>query len=115
MMLRRSFLAMLGIGAGAATSAAKSVAPVIADAPVVAPVVGNVTTAVTVPDYTVRMPVRISLTREQVEFCEAIGMHPVDYARNLIELSKEGKLETSSVNMQLEAELGKMKPKETQA
>ena len=113
-MLRRSFLALLGLGAGAATKPAQAMAAPVA-APVVPPIPEVPTIPVTVPDYPVRMPVKISLTKEQVEFCEAIGMHPVQYARNLIELDKEGKLETTSVNMQLEAELDEMKPKEAQA
>lgn len=105
MIKRRSFLALLGFGAGAAATGVKEIAPAVADAPLVVEVP---TISVTVPDFPVRMPVTVSLTREQVEFCEIIGMDPIKYARNLIELDKAGKLETTSISMQLEAELNQI-------
>lgn len=110
-MLRRSFLALLGLGAGAATKSVAAVEPIAPAMPIVPPVAEVPSVPVTVPDFPVRMPVRVSLTKEQIEFCEAIGMNPVQYAKNLIELDKAGKLETTTVNMQLEAELEQLEAK----
>ena len=105
MMKRRSFLALLGFGAGAAATATTETVAAVADAPLVVEVPKI---PITVPDYPVRMPVTISLTKEQVELCEIIGMNPMQYARNLIALDKEGKLEATKVDMKLEAEMNQI-------
>ena len=108
MMKRRSFLAMLGIGAGAATAGAKAAIPAVeaVEAAPLAVADTVATTAVTVPTYMVRMPVSVSLTQEQVDLCSAWNMSPVEYAKNLLDLKQEGKIE-AEVNTSLEMEVSR--------
>jgi hypothetical protein len=108
MMKRRSFLAMLGLGASAATTVAKAAIPAAVEAAPLAVAETVATTAVTVPTYMVRMPVSVSLTQEQVDLCSAWNMSPVEYAKNLLDLKQEGKIEaevSTSLNMEVQREM----------
>jgi len=103
MMKRRSFLAMLGLGAGAATAGAKAAIPAAVEAAPLAVAETVATTAVTVPTYMVRMPVTVALTSEQIELCELWGMSAEKYAKNLLDLKNEGKI-TGNVDADLDFE-----------
>ena len=88
MLKRRSFLAMLGLAPVALTTKA-------APEPLAAPIVETATpTAIEgVVMANVRMPVKIGLTQEQVDFCEIAGLDINEYAQNLLELKKYGRIE----------------------
>lgn len=87
MIKRRSFLAMLGLAPMAAVTKA-------VPEPLAAPVAPAIETAAeSVVMANVRMPIKIGLTQEQVSFCEAAGIDINDYAKNLLELKKHGRIE----------------------
>lgn len=85
MLKRRSFLAMLGLSP--AMPALAATAPVEAAMPVVEAAAEGVVMA------NVSMPVKVSLTKEQVEMAESMGMPVWEYAKNLMALKREGKIE----------------------
>lgn len=89
MLKRRSFLAMIGLAPVAPALAKLPTEPVAA--PVVEAAIPATTEAVVMAN--VRMPVKIGLTQEQVDFCEAAGLDIAEYARNLLELKKHGRIE----------------------
>ena len=87
MIKRRSFLAMLGLAPMAAVTKA-------VPEPLAAPVAPAIETAAEgVVMANVRMPVRVSLTAEQVQIAESWGMPVWEYAKHLMALKREGKIE----------------------
>jgi|GEM_PF-3803204 len=86
-MLRRSFLAMLGFAPVAAVVKAKTVdtPPVPALSP---------EDYISVPSYKVSIPVKVPLTKEQVELCEIFGISPSEYAKNLLDLIEDGEIKS---------------------
>jgi len=94
MLKRRSFLAMLGLAPVAPALSKLSAEPVAAEA--VAETGGYVLSkelAEGMVMANVRMPVKIGLTQEQVDLCAELGMDINEYAKNLLALKKEGKIE----------------------
>ena len=89
MLKRRSFLAMLGFAPVAATL--KSEPAAAAPEPLVETLPYQ---EVALPAYKVSIPLKIPLTKEQVELCEMMNMNPVDYAKNLLELVEMGQIES---------------------
>jgi len=91
MLKRRSFLAMLGL-APVAPALAKLPAKPLA-APIVKTAAPTAIEGVVMAN--VRMPIKIGLTQEQVDFCEIAGLDINEYAKNLLELKKHGRIEGS--------------------
>jgi DMSO/TMAO reductase YedYZ molybdopterin-dependent catalytic subunit len=90
-MERRSFLALLGLGAASSGSVAKSA--LVESAPIVPTPVAVATTQVTVPSYMVRMPVTVSLTPEQIEAAEISNMSVLQYAQELLKAKQRNEIE----------------------
>lgn len=107
MIKRRSFLAMLGIGAGAATAGAKVAVPAVEPVmPLAVEAAAPVASAVSVvvPSYWVKMPVSVNLTQEQLDICTVCLIDPVEYASNLLALKQEGKID-GPVDVNLEEQI----------
>ena len=114
MLKRRSFLALLGIApAMPALAATKAV-----EAAPIATETAIATTEATVMAK-VAMPVKIKLSKQQVEFCEIIGMDIREYAKNLLELKRAGQIQgnfdieadSKDLHQPLMSPEGKFKPR----
>ena len=88
MIKRRSFLAMLGFTPVALATKSKP-------EPLAAPIIETASPAAVegMVMANVRMPIKIGLTQEQVDFCEIAGLDINEYAKNLLELKKNGEIE----------------------
>ena len=86
MLKRRSFLAMLGLSPAMPALAAKE--PLAEVVTVQEPLAAEAAVMANV-----RMPVQVGLTQAQVDFAEAIGMPVWEYAKNLMILKEQGRIE----------------------